>query len=83
MENKLIIDIIGWTGSVMVVIAYASVSYEKIKISPYMYQVLNASGSLCLIINTFYYHAFPSALVNIIWLMIALFALIKLKTRRI
>ena len=82
MENKLIIDIIGWAGSVMVVVAYASVSYDKIKISPYLYQILNAGGSLCLIINTFYYHAFPSASVNVIWLMIALFALVKLKARK-
>ncbi len=77
MEYKLLIDIIGWLGSVFVVIAYFSVSYDKFKIRPFLYQLLNALGSLCLIINTIYYRAFPSATVNVIWLGIALTALIR------
>lgn len=81
MDNKLIIDIIGWIGSVLVVVSYASVSYDKIKLSRLMYQLFNTAGSLCLIVNTVYYHAFPSATVNVIWLGIALVALVKMKVR--
>jgi hypothetical protein len=77
MDQKTLIDIVGWLGSVFVVAAYFSVSYERFRMSPFMYQLLNAAGSLCLIVNTAYYRAYPSASVNIIWLFIALIALIR------
>jgi hypothetical protein len=77
MDQKLVIDTVGWLGSVFVVIAYFSVSYDRFRISPFLYQLLNAAGSLCLIVNTIYYRAYPSASVNIIWLFIALIALIR------
>jgi hypothetical protein len=77
MDQKLLIDSIGWLGSVFVVVAYFSVSYDRFRIRPFLYQLLNAAGSLCLIINTAYYRAYPSASVNIIWLCIALVALIR------
>lgn len=79
MDYKLLIDVTGWVGSIFVVIAYFSVSYDKFKISPFSYQLLNAAGSMCLVINTVYYHAFPSASVNVIWLVIALVALIRIR----
>jgi hypothetical protein len=77
MDQKTLIDIVGWLGSVCVVAAYFSVSYDRFRMSPLMYQLLNAAGSLCLIVNTAYYRAYPSASVNIIWLFIALIALIR------
>lgn len=82
MDYKLLIDITGWLGSVLVVIAYASVSYERMRLHPMLFQLLNAGGSLCLIINTFYYHAYPSATVNVIWLIIALIALWKINAQK-
>lgn len=83
MDQKLWIDSIGWLGSIFVVAAYFSVSYDRFRMSPFVYQLLNAAGSLCLIINTVYYRAYPSASVNVIWLFIALIALIRnrLKTK--
>ena len=77
MDQKTLIDIIGWLGSVCVVAAYFSVSYDRFKMSPFLYQLSNAAGSFCLIINTAYYRAYPSASVNIIWLFIALIALVR------
>jgi hypothetical protein len=83
MDYKLLIDSTGWIGSVLVIAAYISVSYEKFRLSARGYQLLNACGSVCLIVNTVYYHAYPSAMVNIIWLMIALLALWKTKARKV
>ena len=75
--EKIIIEIIGWIGSVAVVAAYLLVSYNKVKSDSYFYQFLNLLGSICLIINTFYHHAFPSMIVNIIWSFIAIAVLFK------
>jgi purine-cytosine permease-like protein len=73
------IDIIGWIGSVMVVLAYALNMYKRLASDSREYYLLNIIGSACLILNTLYHHAIPSAVVNIIWVLIALAALVNRK----
>lgn len=76
--EKIIIEVIGWTGSIAVVAAYLLVSYQKVESDSLFYQILNLIGSICLIINTFYNHAYPSMTVNIIWAFIAIAVLVKI-----
>ena len=78
MNEKLIIDITGWAGSICVLAAYGMLSTHKVNAHSKLYQALNIIGSLCLIINTFFYSAYPSAFVNIVWLIIAIFALFNI-----
>ena len=75
----MIIDIIGWSGSVLVVIAYALNMYKKLNSDSLAYYSMNIVGSACLILNTIYHHAIPSAVVNIVWIIIAVIALAKKK----
>ncbi len=77
MSNELIIDFIGWVGSVEVVLAYALVSSQRLKGSSWLYQVLNLTGAIFLIVNTYYYAAYPSTFINIVWVVIAIVALGK------
>ncbi|HEX9509395.1 MAG TPA: hypothetical protein VF939_02855 [Puia sp.] len=71
------IDVIGWIGSVMVIVAYALNMYKRLASDSREYYLLNIVGSACLILNTIYHHAIPSAVVNIVWILIALMALFK------
>jgi len=75
----LIIDLCGWTGSIILILAYFQNSRNKINAQSSIYQLLNISGSLLLILNTFYYGAYPSGVVNIIWVFIGLHYLLKTK----
>jgi hypothetical protein len=75
----MVIDIIGWIGSVMVVLAYGSNIYKFLASDSIGYVLLNIGGSACLIVNTLYHHAVPSAVVNMIWVLIALAALMTRK----
>ncbi len=75
----MIIDIIGWIGSIIVIVAYALNINKKLASDATMYYLLNIIGSGCLIVNTIYHNAMPSALVNIIWVFIPVVALIKRK----
>ena len=79
MGIKMIIDIIGWIGSGMVIIAYALNMYKKLPADSLNYYLLNIIGSAFLIVNTIYHHAIPSAVVNIVWILIAGTALFKMK----
>jgi hypothetical protein len=78
MEN-LIVDILGWVGSLMLITAYWSVSKKRIEPDSYIYHSFNIVGSLLLIVNSFYYGAFPSTAVNVVWVFIGLFYIKKSK----
>jgi hypothetical protein len=74
---KLIIDILGWIGSVEVIIAYGLNSYQKLNSDSNVFQFLNLTGAIFLIVNTVYYGAYPSTFINIVWVVIAAVALIR------
>jgi hypothetical protein len=76
--EKIWIDITGWVGSGCVLAAYGMLSLHRLTARSRLYQALNILGSVCLIINTVFYSAYPSTFVNIVWLLIAIFALINL-----
>jgi hypothetical protein len=72
---KLLIDILGWIGSVEVIAAYGLNSFQKLKSDSAWFQLLNLTGGIFLIINTVYYGAYPSTFINVVWVLIAIPAL--------
>lgn len=74
----LFIEIFGWLGSAAVILAYALISTSRVQNNSRLYQLLNLGGSICLIANTGYYHAYPSTVVNAVWSLIAVFALVRI-----
>lgn len=80
--KELIIDILGWIGSVEVIAAYGLNSYQKLKSDSPIFQLLNFTGAIFLIINTVYYHAYPSAFINVVWVVIASIALARMFAKR-
>jgi hypothetical protein len=79
--SKFAVDVVGWVGAGMLLIAYALVSFKKLRADSGHYQLLNVVGSCFLIVNTVYYRAYPSALVNLIWIIIALLASYRIRSR--
>jgi hypothetical protein len=79
---KLLIDTLGWIGSVEVIAAYGLNSYQKLKSDSLVFQLLNLTGAIFLIINTLYYQAYPSAFINVVWVIIAFFAIAKMFLKR-
>ena len=82
MTPGFYINVLGWSGSAAVVIAYALISIHKVDSSSRVYQWLNLTGSVGLAVNTAYFRAYPSTLVNIVWLIIAASALVRLTGSR-
>jgi hypothetical protein len=78
--SKLAVDVVGWIGAGLLLIAYGLVSFKKLRADSGYYQLLNALGSCLLIVNTVYYRAYPSAFVNLIWIIIALAAAYRLRS---
>lgn len=81
MNFQLLIDVLGWTGAVCLLLAYFLVSGKKLAGDSLHYQLLNLAGGALLTINSLYYGAFPSVAVNVVWIGIALFTL-TLRSRK-
>ena len=71
------IDVVGWCGALVVLLAYALVSIRRVEGDSVLFQVLNISGAALLLANTFYWGAYPSAFVNTIWIGIGGYALYR------
>lgn len=81
MPKNLIVDVMGWIGAMAILVAYALVSAKKVQGDSTLYQWLNLGGSVMLIVNSFFYGAFPSVAVNVVWIGIATLALINSRSR--
>ena len=79
---ELLIDILGWVGSVEVVAAYGLNSYQKIKSDSLTFQLLNLTGSAFLIVNSLYKEAYPFTFINLVWAVIALVAIIGIVKKK-
>jgi FtsH-binding integral membrane protein len=76
-EINLLIEVIGWAGSIAILVAYGLNSYQKITSSSLTFTLLNLFGGLMLIGYTIYKDALPNTFVNLVWVIIAIIALAK------
>ena len=75
--TTLIVDLLGWLGALLILVAYALVSARRLAGDAVGYQLPNLVGGLLLIVNTIYYGAYPSTLVNVVWVVVASWALLQ------
>jgi hypothetical protein len=75
---ELLIDILGWIGSVEVLLAYGLNTYQKIKSDSPGYFLLNLTGGIFLIIYSTYYAAYANTFINVVWATVAIIALVKM-----
>ncbi len=79
---NLIIDILGWVGSIEVVAAYGLNSSQRIKSDSLTFQFLNLTGAVFLIINSIYKQAYPFTFINSVWTVIAIVAIIGILKKK-
>jgi hypothetical protein len=73
---ELLIDILGWIGSVEVLIAYGLNVSNRLKSNSLAYILLNLTGGILLIIYSFYYSAFANTFINVVWAVVAIGAMV-------
>lgn len=76
---KIFIEVIGWIGSAEVILAYALNSSQKIRSDSALFQWLNLTGAIFLIANTAYNGAYPSMVINVVWVVVAATALVAIR----
>jgi hypothetical protein len=74
---EILIQVVGWIGTILVVLAYILVSTKKLDGASAYYQLLNLLGAACVGVNVYYQRAWPSFALNMVWCAIAIGTLVK------
>lgn len=74
---SLVIDILGWVGSICLVVAYGLNSYQIIKSDSLLFYSLNIIGGIFLIAYSVNKTAYANTFINIVWVAIAIPAFFK------
>ena len=72
---KLAVEVIGWTGALLILGAYALLSAGKLKARSHTYHLMNIVGAAGFVVNSGWNGALPSAALNVIWIGIGVCAL--------
>ena len=75
MNTDLLINILGWTGSILYLLAYALVSAKKAEGDSLVYQGMNILAGFLLVIYTFSLEAYATTGLNVVWVAIGLITL--------
>jgi hypothetical protein len=78
---KLAVEIVGWVGAVLILVAYGLLSTGKLDGRSPIYQGMNIVGAAGFVVNSGLNGALPSAALNVIWIGIGVYALLKNRAR--
>lgn len=74
---EFVIEGIGIIGAINVLIAYGLNSYQKLRSDSALFYWLNLTGGILLIVYCFYKEAWANLAINVVWALVALFAIIR------
>lgn len=74
---ETLIQIVGWVGTFLIVLAYFLVSYKKVDGSSKIYQGMNLLGAMGVGVNVFHQQAWPAVALQVVWGIIAIVALVR------
>lgn len=77
----ILVDLLGWLGTGLIVLAYGLVSSGKLAGKSAQYQLLNFFGALFLGINLLVEQSWPAFTLQVVWAAIAIAALVKFPAR--
>lgn len=75
MYPNILIDILGWTGSILYLLAYALVSLKRTEGDSLWYQRINIFAGTLLVIYTLALGAYATTGLNAVWVVIGLLTL--------
>jgi hypothetical protein len=78
----IVVNVVGWMGMALLIGAYALVTTGRILGPSLTFQVMNLLGGAALMINSAYYGAWPSAVLNVVWVVIGVVGLNRARLRR-
>ena len=75
------VEVVGWTGAALVLVAYGLLSGGRLTGRSVAYQLMNVIGAAGFVVNSGWNGALPSAALNVVWMGIGVVALIRNRRR--
>ena len=82
MTLGFMMEVVGWIGGALILAGYYLLSAGKLDAKSPSYQWLNVVGAAGFIANSGWNGAWPSAVLNVIWVGIGVVALIRIFAKR-
>ena len=82
MTLVILMEVVGWIGAVLILAGYGLLTAGKVTAKSPSYQWMNVIGAAGFIANSGWNGAWPSAILNIIWVGIGMVALISIYAGR-
>jgi len=79
---ELSVEIAGWTGAGLILLAYLLLSMGKVTGQTPAYQWMNVVGAAGFVVNGWWHGALPSTALNVVWMGIGFFALWRIGQRQ-
>ncbi len=76
--KKKIIEGFGWYGVVAIVGAYVLVSFNGLRSDQFLYQILNLTGAVGIVIDAVFAKNYQPAVINIVWFVVAAIAIVRI-----
>ncbi len=74
---NIAIAVVGWVATALILGAYWLLSIGKIDQSSRLYQWMNIIGASGFVINCTWNHALPSVALNVVWMLIGIYSLVR------
>ena len=79
---QIAVEVAGWAGALLILFAYLFLSMGKLTGQSLTYQAMNVFGAAGFVINGWWHRALPSASLNVLWLIIGVFASWRILRKR-
>jgi hypothetical protein len=77
----ILVEVAGWAGASLILGAYLLLSMQKVTGQSKLYQGMNIVGAAGFIVNGFWHGAIPSAVLNVVWMLIGVVTLMRVSAR--
>jgi len=75
-------QIVGWTGTALIVLAYYLVSTKRVSPTSKTYQIMNVGGAIGLGVSAYTQASWPNFGLQVIWFFIGLYSLYKIFSQK-
>lgn len=82
MTIDILMEVVGYAGGALILAGYFLLSAGRVSAKSVSYQAMNVVGALGFIANSGWHNAWPSAILNVIWVGIGVVALASIYRRR-
>ena len=79
---ELAVEVVGWAGATLILLAYLLLSAGKLTGQSLVYQGMNVVGAAGFVVNGWWHGALPSASLNVLWLLIGAVASWRILKKR-